>query len=197
MFTGIVERVGTVLVRSAAGRGATLRIELGPLAAEVASGDSIAVDGACLTAARLGPDHAEFDVSPETVRRTTIAAWRVGRRVNLERALVFGGRLGGHLVAGHVDGVGRLLERVRRDASEVFTFLLPERGAVRVVEKASVAVDGVSLTTYACRGRRFSVSLVPHTLTATTLEAMRPGHRVNLEQDPIGRWVEAGSRGVS
>jgi riboflavin synthase len=133
---------------------------------------------------------ARFDVSPESRRKTTIPGWQAGRAVNLERALKFGDRLGGHLVGGHVDGVGRLVERRREGDSERLTFVVPDDGSVKVVEKGSVSVDGVSLTTWDCRGARFSVAVIPHTLANTTLGGLRAGMTVNLEQDVIGRWVE-------
>ena len=191
MFTGIVEQIGDLL-RAEHGHGGTrLAIELGPLAADARLGDSICVSGACLTIDRLIGTVAEFDCSPETKRKTTIAGWRAGRRLNLERALKVGDRLGGHLVSGHIDGVGRLVERRREGEGERLTFVLPDGGAVKVVEKGSLAIDGVSLTTWDCRGARCSIAVIPHTLARTTLADLRPGDPVNLETDPIGRWVES------
>lgn len=189
MFTGIIERVAPVAAVRAADRGVRLELDLGPLAADARLGDSICVGGACLTIATLAAGHAGFDVSAETLRRTTLGAWRAGHPVNLERALAFGARLGGHLVAGHVDGVGRLLERRREGESERFTFVLPDDGSVQAVEKGSIAIDGISLTTWDCRGQRISVAVIPHTLAHTTLGGLRPGTPVNLETDLIGRWV--------
>ena len=192
MFTGIIEHVGAITAVTHAHEGSRLTIDLGPLVSDAKLGDSIAVNGTCLTIAALTGALADFDVSAETRRKTTVAGWPTGRRVNLERALTFGQRLGGHLVSGHVDGVGRLLERRgESDGGERFTFVLPDGGAVTVVEKGSVAIDGISLTTWDCRGARCSVAVIPHTLAHTTLADLRPGMPVNLEQDPIGRWVEA------
>ena len=111
--------------------------------------------------------------------------------MNLERALLVGARLGGHLVSGHVDGVGRLVERRGEGDSERFTFVLPDDGSVKAVEKGSIAIDGISLTTWDCRGARCSVAVIPHTLGHTTLGQLRPGLPVNLEQDQVGRWVES------
>jgi riboflavin synthase len=190
MFTGIIEHLGQVASIEHAHAGSVLTIPLGPLAADARLGDSIAVDGICLTVARLDGGVARFDASSETRAKTTLAAWQAGRMVNLERALAFGQRLGGHLVSGHVDGVGRLLERRRDGDSERFTFVLPDGGAVRVVEKGSLTVDGISLTTWDCRGARCSVAVVPHTLVHTTLSGLRAGMPVNMEMDLIGRWVE-------
>lgn len=190
MFTGIVEATAPIVAVTPTPGGCRLHIDIAPLHDDCRVGDSICVSGACLTVATLTASQATFDVSAETLRATTLGAWRPGTLVNLERALALGDRLGGHIVAGHVDGVGRLLERRREGASERFTMVLPENGSVRVVEKGSVAVDGISLTTWDCRGARFSVAVIPHTLAATTLGDRRPGDRINLEQDPIGRWLE-------
>jgi riboflavin synthase len=191
VFTGIVEHVGTIIHAEHASSGSRLGVELGPVAQDVRLGDSICTSGACLTVTSLNGSLATFDCSPETRRKTTIAGWRPGRRVNLERALRVGDRLGGHLVSGHVDGVGRLVERRRDGDSERLTLVLPDGGAVKVVEKGSLAVDGVSLTTWDCRGARCSIAVIPHTLAATTLADLRPGDQLNLETDPIGRWVES------
>ncbi len=191
MFTGIIEHLGRLDAVEHGHQGSVLTIALGPLAAGTRLGDSIAVDGICLTVTRLDGEAARFDASSETRRKTTLAGWQVGRTVNLERALTFGQRLGGHLVSGHVDGVGRLVERRKEGDSERFTVVLPDDGSVRVVEKGSLTIDGISLTTWDCRGARCSIAVVPHTLTHTTLSGLRVGMPVNLEMDLIGRWVEA------
>jgi riboflavin synthase len=190
MFTGIIEHVGTVTEARHGHDGGSLTIDLGPLADGTRLGDSIAVSGACLTVATLTGNIAHFDVSSETRRKTTIGGWAAGHRVNLERALAFGQRLGGHLVSGHIDGVGRLVERRPEGTSERFTVVLPDDGSVKVIEKGSLSIDGISLTTWDCARRRCSIALIPHTLAVTTLGALRPGDAVNLEQDLIGRWVE-------
>lgn len=189
MFTGIVEHLASIDAITVTPTGSRLTIDLGPLASDAKPGDSICVSGACLTIAALERGRADFAISGESLRKTTIGSWRTGSPINLERALKLGDRLGGHLVSGHVDGVGRLLERQREGEAERFTFLLPE--AVRVVEKGSLTIDGVSLTTWNCRGRQVSIAVIPHTLCVTTLGAMRPGAQVNMEQDQIGRWVES------
>ncbi len=188
MFTGLVEQVTTILAVGERDRARRLTVDLGSLASDTAIGDSICVSGCCLTIATLDGSRAAFDVSAETLRKTTMGQLTTGTAVNLERALAFGDRLGGHLVSGHVDGVGRLLERHREGDSERFIFLLPE--TVAVVEKGSLTIDGISLTTWDCRGQRCTVAVIPHTLAHTTLGPMRPGSMVNLEQDIIGRWVE-------
>ena len=189
MFTGLIEHVAVLGEVTHGDRESRLAIDLGPLAEGTRIGDSIATNGICLTVETLAGGRATFHASAETRRASTLGAWRAGSRLNLERALRLGDRLGGHLVSGHVDGVGRLLERRREGESERFTFVLPEHG-VQVVEKGSVAIDGISLTTWDCRGARFSVAVIPHTLAGTTLTDLRPGMVVNLEQDVISRWVE-------
>lgn len=189
MFTGIIERTVPLAEVTHGERDSRLGFDLGPLAEGTKLGDSIACNGICLTVIRLEGTRAWFDAGAETRRKTTLGSWGAGQAVNLERALALGDRLGGHLVAGHVDGVGRLLERRSEGASERFVFLAPE--SVMTIEKGSVTVDGISLTTWECRGSRFAVSVVPHTLAHTTLGALRPGTPVNLEQDLMGRWVAA------
>jgi len=195
MFAGIIEH--RAAVRESRHRGPELRlqVDLGPLAEELRIGESVAVNGVCLTVAAIADSLAAFDVSGETLRRTTIGSWRRGTAVNCERSLRYGDRVGGHLVAGHVDGVGRLVARVSEGAGERFDFALPEDRSVAVVEKGSVAVDGISLTSWGCRPGSFSVAVVPHTLRVTTLGGLRPGERVHLEQDMVGRWVAAGLAG--
>lgn len=189
MFTGIIEHVAPLVAVRSAERGVRLELDLGPLAVDAGLGDSISISGVCLTIAALAGERATFDVSAETLRKTTLGGWRAGQAVNLERALTFGDRLGGHLVAGHVDGVGRLVERRREGDSERFTVVLPEDGSVQAVEKGSLAIDGISLTTWDCRGQRVSIAVIPHTLAHTTLGGLRAGATVNLETDLIGRWV--------
>ena len=190
MFTGIIEHVATLGTVLHGDRDTTLVIDLGPLASGTKLGDSIATNGICLTVAKLDGPRATFSASAETRRKTTLAGWRAGAAVNLERALALGDRLGGHLVSGHVDGIGRLVERRAEGESERFTFVCPDGDTVKTVEKGSVTIDGISLTTWDCRGARFSVAVVPHTLAHTTLGELRAGSPVNLEQDLIGRWVE-------
>jgi len=190
MFTGIIEYSTTITAIEHSHQGTVLNLDLGPLASDAKLGDSIAINGICLTIATLSETVVRFDVSLETKRKTTIAGWQIGRRINLERALTFGQRLGGHLVSGHVDGVGRLLDRRRDGDSERFTFVLPDDKSVRVVEKGSITIDGISLTTFDCVGARCSIAVIPHTLAQTTLGGLRPGVPVNMEMDLIGRWVE-------
>ena len=188
MFTGIIRHVGVVeAVRRSAG-GARLAIDLGPLAKGLAPGDSVAVNGVCLTAAEVRGSRVEFDVVSETLSRTTLGALGPGDPVNLERALAVGGRLDGHLVQGHVDGVATV-HAVSTGAQRGLEFDAPPDLAAAMVPKGSVAVDGVSLTLVDVAAGRFSVALVPTTLAETTLARLRVGDRVNVETDLIGKYV--------
>jgi riboflavin synthase len=192
MFTGIVEATGTVVALAAApdGSGALLELAAPALAAGLAVGDSVAVNGCCVTVAARRPDGFAADLVAETLRRTALGSLRPGERVNLELPLAAGGRLGGHLVQGHVDGVGRVLERAPVGAGEELRVELPAALERYLVEKGSVAVDGVSLTVAGVGPGWFSVALVPHTLAATTLGERRPGDPVQLEVDVVAKYVE-------
>jgi riboflavin synthase len=212
MFTGIIEGSGTVAALAVApdGSGARLQIEARWLAGELAVGDSVAVNGCCLTVAALTPAGFAADLVAETLRRTTLGGLAARDRVNLERPLAVGGRLGGHLVQGHVDGVGHVLERRQVGGSagpdgtggsggalaappvnglEVRVGLDPAL-ARYLVHKGSIAVDGVSLTVAEVGPDWFAVALVPHTLQVTTLGDRRPGDPVQLEVDVVAKYVE-------
>lgn len=191
MFTGIVQDVG--YVQTMERRGGDLRLTIGTERLELsraALGDSIAVAGVCLTAVGLAAHRFDVDVSVETLARTTLGEWQVGRRVNLEPALRAGDALGGHLVAGHVDGVGQLLTRSAQARSEQLRFRLPHELSSYVARKGSVCIDGVSLTVNAVEADEFEVNLIPHTLEVTTLGQLTAGERVNIEVDLIARYVE-------
>jgi riboflavin synthase len=192
MFTGIVEGTGTVvaLTPSGSGDGARLEVDAPWPAGGLAVGDSVAVDGCCLTVVARTPGGFAADLVAETLRRTALGRLARGARVNLERPLALGGRLGGHLVQGHVDGVGRVLERRSTGESTELRVELPEELARYVVEKGSIAVDGVSLTVAAVGPDWFAVALVPHTLAATTLGERGPGDPVHLEVDVVAKYVE-------
>jgi riboflavin synthase len=192
MFTGIVEGTGTVAALAAAAdaSGARLEVEAPWLAGQLAIGESVAVNGCCLTVAEPTPAGFAADLVAETMRRTALGGLRAGARVNLERPVPLGGRLGGHLVQGHVDGVARVLDRKPvGDGEEVRIELAPELERY-VVEKGSIAVDGVSLTVAATGPGWFAVALVPHTLEVTTLGERRPGDPVQLEVDVVAKYVE-------
>ncbi len=191
MFTGLVEDTGTVTALSTTSSGQRLTVRTRLPLAEVKLGDSIAVDGVCLTAVDVADDCVAFDVGPETLRVTAFAQnLRVGRRVHLERALRLSDRLGGHLVAGHVDGVGRVTG-TRPQGDALFVRIAAPKAVVDLcIAKGSIAIDGVSLTLNVVDDDGFDVCLIPHTLGATHLAAMKAGDVVNLESDMIGKYVQ-------
>ncbi len=191
MFTGIIEAVGTLAVLQRSGADARMRVRTGGLdLGGTQLGDSIAVNGVCLTVTELPGDGFWADVSAETLTHTTLGALAVGAALNLERALTLQSRLGGHLVSGHVDGVGELIERNEDGRSVRLTVRAPAELAKYIAAKGSIGIDGISLTVNAVQGATFSVNAVPHTLARTTLHAMRPGGRCNLEVDIIARYLE-------
>jgi len=193
MFTGIVVAVGQVVAREITGEGARIGVDASEMdCADIGIGDSIAVAGCCLTVVEQKERVLAFDVSSETLRCTT--GFEMGRAVNLEKALRFGDRLGGHLLSGHVDGVGVVAAFAPADATANGNWLLaidaPPAIARYIAAKGSVAIDGVSLTTNTVEGTRFTVNLIPHTLAVTTLAQLGVGASVNLEVDLIARYVE-------
>lgn len=189
MFTGIITELGDIRSLDLSDQGLRMAIDIKSLAAAAELGDSIAVNGACLTVVSKDATVADFDVSPETLSKTNMASWQLGQQVNLESALCLGDKLGGHMVSGHVDGLGSLLKRTPTGDHEVFQFELPSDQSVQVVEKGSICIDGISLTCYNCHGQSFEIAVIPHTLQHTNLGKMQVGDRVHLEQDMIGRWV--------
>jgi riboflavin synthase len=189
MFTGLVEGVGEIVALTPAAEGLRLSLKTSFPAGELSLGESLAVAGACLTVVDIAPAQASFEVSPETLACTTFPLKKVGDRVNLERSLRIGDRLGGHLVSGHVDGIGVVRERRVGPAHLGLKFDLPASLSRLVIEKGSIAIEGVSLTVNSCQGNTFTVNIIPHTAQATTLEAFKVGDRVNLETDMIGKYV--------
>ena len=190
MFTGIVEEIGRVAAVERAGDSAVLRIDADLVTSDVKHGDSIAVSGVCLTVVDHGPGWFTADVMAETLARTSLASAAEGSGVNLERAARLDSRLGGHLVQGHVDGTGTVLAIEPSAHWTTVRISLPEGLARYVVEKGSITVDGVSLTVVEAGDDAFSVSLIPTTLSATTLGRASVGDRVNLEVDAIAKYVE-------
>jgi riboflavin synthase len=191
MFTGIVEAIGTLSALTRRGTDTRVRIDSMDLdLADVRVGDSIAVNGVCLTVAAKVNRGFEADVSGETLARTTFRQRQAGDRVNLERALTLAKPLGGHLVSGHVDGVGRIAACAVDGRARVFTIAAPQTLTRYIAPKGSICVDGVSLTVNSTVGAVFSVSLIPHTLAVTTLDALQEGASVNLEVDLIARYLE-------
>lgn len=194
MFTGLVQERGRIAAppRPSGQGGVRLEIEHSPeLGQRLAVGASLAVSGVCLTILTTDGRRSEVELSPETLARTTLGALRAGDRVNLETALRMGDPLGGHWVQGHVDATGEVLERRDLGEHSVEAFSLPAELQPFVVEKGSIAVDGVSLTVFACRGTRFTVALIPHTLAVTTLGRLGPGDRVNVEADILLKQIAA------
>ena len=191
MFTGIVTAVGKVAALEPKGGDMRMRFHTGRLdLSDVSLGDSIAVSGVCLTAVELSGDGFWADVSRESLSRTTLGSLGVGDPVNLEKALTPTTRLGGHLVSGHVDGVGTVLERGDDARSVRIRLEAPKDLARYIAEKGSICVDGISLTVNAVEGARFDLNIVPHTLQETTMSGYAAGRRVNLEVDVIARYLE-------
>lgn len=190
MFTGIIEELGGVVAIDTGPDSARLRITGPVVTSDARHGDSIAVNGVCLTVVDVADGAFTADVMQETLRRSSLGALTTASRVNLERPVALADRLGGHLVQGHVDGTGTLLERTASEQWEVLRFSLPPALARYVVEKGSIAVDGISLTVAAVDAESFTVSLIPTTLARTTLGGTHPGDRVNLEVDIVAKHVE-------
>jgi riboflavin synthase len=191
MFTGIIEAVGEVAELQSRGGDVRLRIRTGKLdLGDVALGDSIAVNGVCLTAVELPGDGFVADVSRETLSLTSLGQLKAGGRVNLEKALTLSARLGGHLVSGHVDGLGTVVERHDDARSVRFAIAAPDELARYIAHKGSITVDGTSLTVNAVSGSQFELNIVPHTLQETIMSDYAPGRRVNLEVDLVARYLE-------
>jgi riboflavin synthase len=189
MFTGLVEGVGEIVTLTSLADGLRLAVKTSFPASDLTLGESVAIAGSCLTVVALDAPRASFEVSPETLACTTFPLKKVGDRVNLERALRIGDRLGGHLVTGHVDGVGVVREVRPGPAHTQLKFELPAALSRFVIEKGSIAVDGVSLTVNLCTGNTFTVNVIPFTGKETTLAGLKVGARVNLETDIIGKYV--------
>ncbi len=191
MFTGIVKGMAMVTStsKSRSGAEAIIRVRLGKLGRGLRKGDSVCINGACLTATKISSGEAEFEIVSETVRRTNLGQTRPGEMVNVERSLRVGDRLEGHFVLGHVDGTG-IIEDIKTTPSETTVWIKLERELIKsVVPKGSIAVDGVSLTLVGVEDNRISVSLIPHTLKVTTLGLKHRGDRVNIEADILGKYV--------
>ncbi len=190
MFTGILEELGKLRKIQRGSDSAKLTIEGSVVLNDVRLGDSIAVNGVCLTVVRYNDRFFDVEVMAETLRKTNLEELKPGDLVNLERALRVGDRLGGHIVSGHIDGVGEIVSQQREDIAILTDIRAPAGVMKYVVKKGSVAVDGISLTVVDCTDEMFRVSLIPHTARMTTLGYKKVGDRVNLESDIIGRYVE-------
>jgi riboflavin synthase len=190
MFTGIISAVGRVRSIDPIAAGQDMRLVIEQAWAEPpAIGASIACSGCCLTAVELGPDWFAVDASAETLSHTVLGTWKAGSRVNLERALRVGDELGGHIVSGHVDGVGEVVSRIPENGSTRFRFRVPAALARFIAPKGSVAINGISLTVNEVEGEIFGVNIIPHTLDHTDMAALESGSSVNIEIDTLARYV--------
>lgn len=190
MFTGIIQGKGTIFETRSAGSGLIVGLEADFDLTEPLEGESIAVNGVCLTAKGIRGHRFQADVSPESLSKTNLGRLAVGGSVNLERALRLSDRLGGHLVSGHVDGVSNLQSKVNHGNFTIFTFTVPSGQGRYIIQKGSITIDGVSLTVNSVDDKEFSVSIIPHTMQITTLGLLCPGDMVNIEVDIIGKYVE-------
>lgn len=190
MFTGIIEEIGTIRSVPGSGSAGSLRIGAKKVLEKTQIGDSIAVNGVCLTVTTLQPDGFTADVMPETLRRSNLGLLHIGDRVSLERAMAAEGRFGGHIVSGHIDGSGTISELRREENAIWITITAPSSIMELIVEKGSITIDGVSLTVAKVTDTSFSVSIIPHTKDATSLLDKKKGDAVNLENDIIGKYVK-------
>ncbi|MCA1030589.1 riboflavin synthase [Bacillus timonensis] len=190
MFTGIIEEIGTVKNISGTGQAIILKIEASKILNDVQLGDSISVNGVCLTVTSFTDREFTVDVMPETINATSLVSLRRGSSVNLERAMAANGRFGGHFVSGHVDGVGEIVHKERKENAVYYTIKVDEHIRKFMLMKGSVAVDGTSLTIFGLTDNTFTISLIPHTLQETILGQKGQGDTVNLECDMLGKYVQ-------
>jgi riboflavin synthase len=192
MFTGIVEGLAAVRSVAKAKKGAdtVMRIKLGRMARGLKKGDSVCINGACLTVTKMQKGEAEFEMVAETMRRTSLGSLKPGDRVNVERSMKVGDRLEGHFVLGHVDGTATIVDKIEKPAETTMWFKLDNKALSRaLVPKGSIAVDGISLTVVDVDDEKFSVSLIPHTLAITSLGLKKNGDKVNIETDVLSKYV--------
>ena len=190
MYTGIIEDLGTIANVRRVPQGAVMTVKTALPLSKLHIGDSICFNGVCVTVVAKGRGKISADLSAETLRRSTLGTLKAGERINLERCLTMDKLLSGHLVAGHVDGVARIVAVKPEGSSRLFTFEAPAGEVRHLVEKGSVALDGISLTCFAIKGRQFSAALIPHTLKVTTLGNRKAGDKVNFESDMLVKYVE-------
>jgi len=189
MFTGIIEGLGTIKSFRSTGGGRRLTVDAGFTLDGTQIGDSIAVNGACLTVVEMDGRRFSADVSPETLVITTFQEAKIGQRVNIERAMRLSDRLDGHLVSGHIDGIGTIRSMEKQGNASIVTVEVPEQPGEQMIPKGSVAMDGISLTINTCDFKRFTVSIIPHTAKVTTIGFYQANTRVNIETDIIGKYV--------
>ncbi len=190
MFTGIIEYLGKVKQIKRHANSVIFVVDIGPVANDVSSGDSIAINGACLTVTQIKDSDVSFDVSAESLSKTTIGELRVSDKVNIESSLRIGDKLGGHFVTGHIDGVGAINKMEEEIGQKTMWFSVNEELAHMMIKKGSVAIDGISLTIVELEENLFSAALIPYTIKATTLGFKKIGQRVNIETDMLGKWVK-------
>ena len=190
MFTGIIEEIGTIESILLKGESGSLKIKAKSILGDVKIGDSIAVNGVCLTATSVSPKGFTADVMAETVRRSSLGSAKKGERVNLERAMAADGRFGGHIVSGHIDGTGKIISYKKEENAIWVEIETPEHILRLIMEKGSICIDGISLTVAEVGSQSFKVSVIPHTGEMTTLLKKKQGDLVNLENDVIGKYVE-------
>jgi len=190
IFTGIIEELGTINNIEHGTNSSRVNVRASQVLGDVKIGDSIAINGVCLTVTTFDTSHFVADVMAETLAKTNLNELNPGKQVNLERAVRLGDRMGGHLVQGHVDGVGKIIGQEKLDIATIFRIKAPAEVMAYIVKKGSVAIDGISLTVVEVTADSFTVSLIPHTAAMTTLGFKKPGDTVNLETDIIGRYIE-------
>ena len=190
MFTGIVEEIGRVKELKKGINSMILTIEAGKIMSDLRLGDSVATNGVCLTVTELGKNSYKADVMHETMRRSSLGSLKAGSKVNLERAMPANGRFGGHILSGHIDGVGKIAHIEKDDNAVWYTINSPQSIMRYIVEKGSIAIDGISLTVAAVDENSFKVSIIPHTLKETILSYKGVGDIVNLENDIVGKYIE-------
>ncbi|MBO5145296.1 MAG: riboflavin synthase [Lachnospiraceae bacterium] len=190
MFTGIIEEIGEILAMQRGRESMTLTVKAQKILEDVKPGDSIATNGVCLTVAALGKNSFKADVMHETMNRSALGTLTIGSRVNLERAMRADGRFGGHMVAGHIDGTGHITDIQKDDNAVWYTIAATQEILRYIIEKGSIAIDGISLTVAKVTKESFSVSVIPHTLQQTTLAERKKGDIVNLENDMVGKYIE-------
>lgn len=190
MFTGIIEELGTIKSLEVKSKNPAIELLAAEILSDINIGDSISVNGVCLTVISFTRGSFKVEVMPETLKKTALSGLKRGDKVNLERALPLGGRLGGHLVSGHIDGVGEIIKKYRETNAVVIAIEASPEVLKYVIPKGSIAIDGISLTVVELKQNSFTVSLIPHTAKMTTLGFKQPGDMVNLEGDMIGKYVE-------
>lgn len=190
MFTGIVEEVGTVREVKRGAKSLEVSIEGEIIFDDLKIGDSVSTNGVCLTVTTIRDSQFTADIMYETMRRSSLDGLRPGSKVNLERAMAANGRFGGHMVSGHIDGVGTIVEKRPLDIATYYTISVSQELTKYMIEKGSIALDGMSLTIVEVGGDRVTVSIIPHTMSATTLGSKQPGDKVNVEVDMVGKYIE-------